>query len=101
MKQFTRIASALAVAGGLSLAAGTANAAIIDFLFDNTLGPDTSTSGTSQPRNEAGRVYTGSSRRPSRKDSVTVDSGLPRTPGNRREIPSRTTSAAASPPAMT
>ena len=42
MKQFTRIASALVVAGGLSLAAGTANAAIVDFLFDNTLGPDTS-----------------------------------------------------------
>ena len=60
MKQFTRFATALAVAGGLSLAAGTANALTIDYLFDNEVGNDTS----------AGSDSTGAMLRPMKKVSI-------------------------------
>src|SRR3954464_3691941 len=43
--------------------------------------PDTSTSGTDQPRNSPGRVYCGYSRRPSVNDSSPADASLPMTPG--------------------
>ncbi len=61
--------------------------------------PDRSTSGTSHPRNEAGRVYWGYSSSPALKLSSWAESSLPRTPGQeaghrlehdqRRQLPTR------------
>ena len=64
--------------------------------------PLRSTSGTSQPRNSAGRVYCGSSSSPRRpKLSVIGLTSLPMTPGTRRVTASTTRQAATSPPAST
>ena len=46
--------------------------------------PDISTAGTSIPRNDAGRVYAGASRRPSWNESDSADAASPITPGTIR-----------------
>src|SRR3954451_8596695 len=68
--------------------------------------PETSTPGTSSPRQLAGRVYAGASSRrrpsgPGAKDSSTTDAALPMKPGSSLATASTTTSAAPSPPAST